>query len=53
MVTGMMHLRFLDGTRYLVFSKNRRGGNANRLYFDLNNKNKVNWLFEDVHTPEN
>ena len=53
MVTGMMHLRFLDGTRYLVFSKNRRGGNANRLFFDLNNKNKVNWLFEDVHTPEN
>ena len=53
MVTGMMHLRFTDGQRYLVFSKNRRGGNANRLFFDLNNKNKVNWLFEDVHTPEN
>ena len=53
MVTGMMHLRFTDGQRYLVFSKNRRGGNANRLFFDLNNKNKVNWLFEDVHQAEN
>ena len=51
MVTGMMHLKFEDNDRYLVFSKNRRGGNANRLYFDLNNKNKVNYLYEDVHTP--
>ena len=51
MVTGMMHLKFEDSERYLVFSKNRRGGNANRLFFNLRGKNKVNYLHEDVHSP--
>ena len=51
MVTGMMHLKFEDGERYLVFSKNRRGGSANRLFFNLRGKNKVNYLHEDVHSP--
>ena len=52
MVTGMMHLKFENAERYLVFSKNRRGGKANRLFFNLNGKNKVNWLHEDVHQPQ-
>ena len=48
MVTGMVHLKFdSEGGRYLHFSKNRRGGNMNKLYFDLSQKGKVNWTREE------
>jgi len=44
MTTAMGHLKFDDqGGRYLHFSKNRRGGRGDLLYFDLNTHNKVNW----------
>jgi DNA repair protein RadA/Sms len=46
MTTAMGHLKFDEEGRYLHFSKNRRGGNGNKLYFNLDSKNKVNWLFE-------
>jgi DNA repair protein RadA/Sms len=47
MTTAMGHLKFTsEGERYLEFSKNRRGGNMNRFFFNLNNKNSVNWLYE-------
>jgi len=36
MTTGMMHMKLnSDGTRHLFFSKNRRGGNGNGLFFNL------------------
>ena len=47
MTTAMGHLKFDDQGRYLHFSKNRRGGNGNKLYFNLNSRNKVNWLFDE------
>ena len=46
MTTAMGHLKFDDGGRYLHFSKNRRGGNGNKLYFNLDTHNKVQWLNE-------
>jgi len=46
MTTGMAHLKFQEGERYLAFSKNRRGGNMNKLYFNLAVGNKVYWLHE-------
>ena len=53
MTTAMGHLKFNgDGERYLEFSKNRRGGNMNRFYFNLNAKNMVNWLYEGPANQE-
>ena len=47
MTTAMGHIKFdNEGGRYLAFSKNRRGGNMNKFYFNLNTKNMVNWLYE-------
>jgi DNA repair protein RadA/Sms len=47
MTTGMAHMKFdNEGGRYMAFSKNRRGGNMNRFFFNLNTKNKVNWMYE-------
>ena len=46
MTTGMAHLKFQEGERYIVFSKNRRGGNMNKLYYNLSVGNKVHWLHE-------
>ena len=47
MTTAMGHLKFDgDGGRYLAFSKNRRGGNMNKFYFNLSTKNSVNWMYE-------
>ena len=48
MTTAMGHLKFDgDGQRFFHFSKNRRGGSGNKLFFNLNSKNKVNWLFDE------
>ena len=47
MATAMGHLKHdSEGGRYLYFSKNRRGGNMNKLYFNLNLHNRVNYLYE-------
>ena len=43
----MGHIKFDgEGGRYLYFSKNRRGGNMNKLYFNLNLHNRINYLYE-------
>ena len=42
----MAHMKFQDSERYLVFSKNRRGGNMNKLFFSLSTNNRVNWTYE-------
>lgn len=48
MTTGMMHMKInTDLTRYIYFSKNRRGGKQSKLYFDLNQRNSVEWLMEE------
>ena len=47
MTTAMFHIRFdrQGNRRYLQYSKNRRGGLADKLYFDLNSHNRVNYLY--------
>jgi len=48
MLTGMAHMKFdSDGGRYIFFSKNRRGGEMNKLFFSLNQKNHVGWLYTE------
>ena len=45
MITAMAHIKFQEeGSRAIWFSKNRRGGEMNKLHFNLNSKNHVNWL---------
>lgn len=48
LATAMMEIQFdkETGDRYLQFSKNRRGGNANKLFYSLNTVNQVNWMYE-------
>ena len=48
MLTGMGHLKFSDNSRVLFFSKNRRGGQMDKLHFSLNQKNHVGWLFTEA-----
>ena len=47
MTTGMLHMKFSDEGRYLHFSKNRRGGNGNKLFFSLNGDNRVDYLHQE------
>ena len=47
MTTGMLHMRMSDEGRYLHFSKNRRGGNGNKLFFSLSGRGKVEYLREE------
>ena len=48
MLTGMAHMKFnADGDRKIYFSKNRRGGEMNALYFSLNSAKHVGWLFTE------
>jgi DNA repair protein RadA/Sms len=47
MTTAMGHLKFDEMGRYFHFSKNRRGGNGNKLYFNLDAHNKVSWLHDE------
>ena len=49
-LTSMGALRFGEGGgRYLSFSKNRRGGVMNRLYFNLDDKNNVEWMHMEAN----
>lgn len=48
MTTAMGHLKFnRNGDRYFHFSKNRRGGNMNAFYYNLNAGGHVNWMYEE------
>jgi len=48
MITAMAHIKFQqDGGRAIWFSKNRRGGEMNKLHFSLSQKNHVGWLFTE------
>ena len=44
MMTGMAHMKFMDEGRAFFFSKNRRGGQMDALFFSLNNIKNVGWL---------
>lgn len=44
MMTGMAHMKIVDDGRCFFFSKNRRGGQMDALYFTLSTKRNVGWL---------
>ena len=49
--TGMMELRFTpDGSRFIMFTKNRRGEVNKKLYFDLSSTSDVNYEYETFNT---
>ena len=52
MTTAMAQLRFdgrgFDAERYIEFSKNRRGGVGEKIYFSLSRGGKVDYSFENV-----
>ena len=48
MITAMAHMKFTpEGSRAIWFSKNRRGGEMNKLHFSLDQKHHVGWLFTE------
>lgn len=52
-LTGMMELRFeKDGTRYIMFSKNRRGEVNKKMYFDLTGTGDVRYDSERYDIEE-
>ena len=52
MLTGMGHMKFTEGSRVLFFSKNRRGGQMDKLHFSLDQSNHVGWLFTEPMNAE-
>lgn len=44
MMTGMAHMKIVEDGRCFFFSKNRRGGQMDALYFSLATKRNVGWL---------
>jgi len=52
MLTGMGHMKFVENGRCIFFSKNRRGGQMDRLFFSLETKNNVGWLFTEPMNAE-
>jgi predicted ATP-dependent serine protease len=53
MTTGMFAMKHTpEGERYLMFSKNRRGGNMNKLYFNLTTHNRVEYLRDEAPNAE-
>lgn len=49
MLTGMAEMRFdAELGRYISFSKNRRGGKMDKLFYSLEAGRKVHWLFTEA-----
>ena len=48
MITAMAHMKFnVEGGRAIWCSKNRRGGEMNKQFFSLDQRNHVGWLFTE------
>lgn len=43
-LTGMAYLKYSEGSRFIFFDKNRRGGCMDCLFFNFDSKNSINWL---------
>ena len=52
MLTGMAEMRCQDGGRYISFSKNRRGGKMDKLFYSLDQSQNVGWLFTEAQNAE-
>ena len=47
MLTGMGHIKFVEEGRCVYFSKNRRGGQMDKLFFSLDAGKNVSWLYTE------
>ena len=47
MLTGMGHIKFVEEGRCVYFSKNRRGGQMDKLFFSLDAGKTVSWLYTE------
>ena len=52
MISGMAKLQFGENGRYISFSKNRRGGQMDRLYFSVETRDNVQWLHTEATNIE-
>ena len=52
MLTGMGHIKFVENGRCVFFSKNRRGGQMDKLFFSLETNNDVNWTHTEAMNAE-
>ena len=48
-LTAVGHIKFDDGGRCIWFSKNRRGGQMDKLFFSLDAGKNVSWLYTEPH----
>jgi DNA repair protein RadA/Sms len=53
MLTGMARMQFVEGGRCISFSKNRRGGQMDRLFFRVDTTKDVSWLHTEANNIEN
>ena len=51
-LTGAGHIKFDGEGRCVYFSKNRRGGQMDKLFFDLSAGKNVSWLFTEPHNMQ-
>jgi DNA repair protein RadA/Sms len=52
MLTGMARMQFVEGGRCISFSKNRRGGQMDRLFFRVDTTKNVSWLHTEAVNAE-
>ena len=52
MLTGMARMQFVEGGRCISFSKNRRGGQMDRLFFKVDTTKDVSWLHTEANNAE-
>lgn len=52
LLTGMARMQFGEDGRYLSFSKNRRGGQMDKLFFSLDGGDNVSWLHTEAMNAE-
>jgi len=49
----MARMQFVEGGRCISFSKNRRGGQMDRLFFRVDTTKDVSWLHTEANNIEN
>jgi predicted ATP-dependent serine protease len=52
MLTGMACMQFGENGRFISFSKNRRGGKMDRLFFKVDCEKNVQWLHTEAQNAE-
>lgn len=52
MLTGMARMQFDEGGRCISFSKNRRGGQMDKLFFSVATRDNVSWMHTEAVNAE-